>query len=339
MKHDLKNANAALGQPPARRRRRESHKRKADRRRTPRSWRSSLLILLALGAARTVISRMSNSRALEEGTAERAKHYVKVAAPKPGDAGQTLSLPGTLQGFVQSPIAARASGYLKSWYKDIGSRVEKGELLAEIETPEIDQQLSQAIAARQQAAASLDLAREHGRALGEPAQEGRGLAAGTGRAAQRQHPGRRQSRRGRRQRRAAAPARRLQAHRRALRRRDHATQRRRRRPDRRRQQRRPRRCSSSRRPIRCASTSTCRRRIRRSSSPGRRSSSRRRSCAAARSRARSRARRRRSTRRRARCRSRWRCPTATERCCPARSCRSRCRSRRALRSRFRPMRC
>jgi len=119
----------------------------------------ALLILLALGATRTVISRMSNKQALEEGTAERAKVYVKVASPKSGVAGQTLSLPGTLQGYVQSPIAARASGYLRRWYKDIGSRVEKGELLAEIETPEIDQQLSQAIAARQQAAASLDLAR------------------------------------------------------------------------------------------------------------------------------------------------------------------------------------
>src|SRR5450631_994867 len=119
----------------------------------------AVLVLLALGATRTVISRMSNSRALEEGTAERAKVYVKVAVPKTGEAGQTLSLPGTLQGFVQSPIAARASGYLRRWYKDIGARVEKGELLAEIETPEIDQQLSQAIAARQQAAASLDLAR------------------------------------------------------------------------------------------------------------------------------------------------------------------------------------
>ena len=118
-----------------------------------------VLVLLALGATRTVISRMSNSRVLEEGTAERAKVYVKVAVPKTGDAGQTLSLPGTLQGFVQSPIAARASGYLRRWYKDIGARVAKGELLAEIETPEIDQQLSQAIAARQQAAASLDLAR------------------------------------------------------------------------------------------------------------------------------------------------------------------------------------
>jgi RND family efflux transporter MFP subunit len=118
-----------------------------------------ILILLALGATRTVISRMSNARLLEEGTAERAKVYVKVAVPKAGDAGQTLSLPGTLQGFVQSPIAARASGYLRRWTRDIGSRVEKGELLAEIETPEIDQQLSQAVAARQQAAASLDLAR------------------------------------------------------------------------------------------------------------------------------------------------------------------------------------
>jgi RND family efflux transporter MFP subunit len=118
-----------------------------------------VLIALALGATRTVISRIGNGRALEEGTAERAKVYVKVASPKSGDSGQTLALPGTLQGFVQSPISARASGYLKRWYKDIGSRVEKGELLAEIETPEIDQQLSQAIAARQQAAASLDLAR------------------------------------------------------------------------------------------------------------------------------------------------------------------------------------
>jgi RND family efflux transporter MFP subunit len=83
---------------------------------------------------------------------------VRVAHPKALDTGPTLSLPGTLQGFVQAPIAARANGYLRHWYKDIGSRVQKGELLAEIETPEIDQQLSQAIATRAQAASSLDLA-------------------------------------------------------------------------------------------------------------------------------------------------------------------------------------
>ena len=74
-------------------------------------------------------------------------------------AGQTLSLPGTLQGAQQAPIAARATGYVKRWTRDIGASVQKGELLAEIESPEIDQQLSQAIAARQQTAASLALAK------------------------------------------------------------------------------------------------------------------------------------------------------------------------------------
>ena len=116
-------------------------------------------LLLALGAARTMFVRMNSANALEAGTTARATQYVKVTQPKAAGDGQTLSLPGTLQGFVQSPISARASGYLKRWTKDIGAHVEKGELLAEIETPEIDQQLSQAIAARQQAAAALDLAK------------------------------------------------------------------------------------------------------------------------------------------------------------------------------------
>jgi RND family efflux transporter MFP subunit len=119
----------------------------------------ALFILLAIGAGRTVVSRMQSTRALETGTAERAIQYVKVASPRTASSGQVLQLPGTLQGAVQAPIAARASGYLKRWYKDIGSRVEKGELLAEIETPEIDQQLSQALAARDQAASSLLLAK------------------------------------------------------------------------------------------------------------------------------------------------------------------------------------
>jgi len=118
-----------------------------------------VLVLLAVGAGRTILSRMANAKSLEAGTAERAKVYVKTALPKTNDAGQTLALPGTLQGFVQSPIAARAAGYLRRWTKDIGSRVEKGEVLAEIETPEIDQQLTQAVAAREQTASSMELAR------------------------------------------------------------------------------------------------------------------------------------------------------------------------------------
>jgi RND family efflux transporter MFP subunit len=117
-----------------------------------------LLALLVLAGGRTVYSRISNAKALEASVAERNKQYVRVATPKSGAAERTVVLPGTLQGYVQAPIAARASGYLKRWQVDIGSRVKQGELLAEIETPEIDQQLSQAVAARQQAASSLDLA-------------------------------------------------------------------------------------------------------------------------------------------------------------------------------------
>jgi RND family efflux transporter MFP subunit len=118
-----------------------------------------VLVALAIGAGRTMISRASNARALEAGTAEHAKTYVKVATPASGGAGITLTLPGTLQGESQSPISARASGYVKRWSHDIGSRVAKGELLAEIESPEIDQQLSQAVAAREEAAAGLALAK------------------------------------------------------------------------------------------------------------------------------------------------------------------------------------
>jgi RND family efflux transporter MFP subunit len=118
----------------------------------------AVVVVLALGAGRTLFSRMANARVLETGAAEQGKQYVKTALPRAGSAGQTLALPGTLQGNVQAPISARASGYLKRWTKDIGSRVEQGELLAEIETPEIAQQLSQAVAAREQASASLALA-------------------------------------------------------------------------------------------------------------------------------------------------------------------------------------
>jgi RND family efflux transporter MFP subunit len=117
------------------------------------------LVLLAIGAGRTLISRTSNARTLEANAAMQSELFVKVAVPQSGKAGQSLTLPGTLQGFVQSPIAARASGYLRRWHKDIGSRVEKGDLLAELDAPEIDQQLSQAIAAREQTASSLALAK------------------------------------------------------------------------------------------------------------------------------------------------------------------------------------
>jgi RND family efflux transporter MFP subunit len=118
-----------------------------------------VLVLLAVGGARTVIGRMANARELDKTSAESAIEYVKLAKVQPAGATQTLNLPGSLQGYVQAPVAARAGGYLRRWTKDIGSRVKQGELLAEIETPEIDQQLSQAVAARNQTAAGLELAK------------------------------------------------------------------------------------------------------------------------------------------------------------------------------------
>src|SRR5262249_19000792 len=65
-------------------------------------------------------------------------------------------LPGNIQAFIDSPVAARASGYLKKWYPDIGTRVKAGQPLAEIDAPELDQQVRQAEADLQQAKAALD---------------------------------------------------------------------------------------------------------------------------------------------------------------------------------------
>ena len=116
-------------------------------------------LLLVVGAGRTIVGRMANARVLEDNVAASSIQYVKTTVAKTGEAGQTLALPGTLQGFQQAPIAARSSGYVQRWTKDIGSQVTRGEVLAVIESPEVDQQLSQAEAARQQAAASLALAK------------------------------------------------------------------------------------------------------------------------------------------------------------------------------------
>src|ERR1700721_3734200 len=69
---------------------------------------------------------------------------VGTAKPQLSDAGNELVLPGIVQAYVESPIYARTNGYVKIWYTDIGTRVHKGQLLAEIETPEVDRELAQA---------------------------------------------------------------------------------------------------------------------------------------------------------------------------------------------------
>ena len=118
-----------------------------------------VLLLLALGAIRTVVARIVDGRELDKRTEQQATQYVSVLAPTQSDGGTSVGLPGTLQGQVESPIYARSNGYLVSWNKDIGAKVEKGDLLATIASPEVDQELSQAVASRQQMVSSLTLAK------------------------------------------------------------------------------------------------------------------------------------------------------------------------------------
>ncbi|NIF54017.1 efflux RND transporter periplasmic adaptor subunit [Burkholderia sp. Ax-1724] len=118
-----------------------------------------VLVLLALGALRTVIANVLQSREVEATTQQNAVQYVNVVMPKETDSGGSTLLPGTLRGYVESPIYARSTGYLLHWYADIGAHVKQGQLLAELDTPEIDQELAQALAQRQQTSSSLGLAK------------------------------------------------------------------------------------------------------------------------------------------------------------------------------------
>jgi RND family efflux transporter MFP subunit len=114
-------------------------------------------IFLVLGIY-AVSQRMSEHKALAQQTEQMAVPFVSVIRASPIDADSEMVLPGTLKPEVESPLYARTNGYLKRWYKDIGSHVEKGEILAEIDTPEIDQQLAQSRADLVTAQANLSLA-------------------------------------------------------------------------------------------------------------------------------------------------------------------------------------
>jgi len=87
--------------------------------------------------------RSSNEKKLVIATDEAALLVVNVVHPSLGSQSQDLVLPGNVQAFTETPIYSRTNGYLKKWYFDIGSHVRKGQLLAVVETPEIDQQLQQ----------------------------------------------------------------------------------------------------------------------------------------------------------------------------------------------------
>ncbi|HKD78951.1 MAG TPA: efflux RND transporter periplasmic adaptor subunit [Candidatus Angelobacter sp.] len=118
-----------------------------------------VLVLLLLAGAFAVARRLSERGALAKETERLAIPTVGVTKPGIEPAADQLVLPAQLQPYVDSPIFARTNGYLLRWNKDIGSRVTKGELLAEIDTPEVDQELMQAKAARQQTEAQLSLAK------------------------------------------------------------------------------------------------------------------------------------------------------------------------------------
>ena len=119
-------------------------------------------ILLALFAGLAywrVQSRNRVSAELVPAAAQSEQIPVAVVHPIRSNASRELTIPGDVQAYVETPIYARTDGYLTHWYVDIGGHVKEGQLLATIDTPELDQQLKQAEAAQLQAQANLDLAK------------------------------------------------------------------------------------------------------------------------------------------------------------------------------------
>jgi RND family efflux transporter MFP subunit len=117
------------------------------------------LAALALMIYSGIHSRAAAESRLKQRTEEAAIPTVSVVFPREGAPTQEIVLPGNTQAFSDAPIYARTSGYLKRWYFDIGAHVQKGQLLAEIETPEVDQQLQQAQADLHTAQANLNIAK------------------------------------------------------------------------------------------------------------------------------------------------------------------------------------
>lgn len=124
-----------------------------------RRWLVTILVVLAGVAvlAIGILSRVKAETTLQATTAQMAVPSVSVVAPKQTAPSQEIILPGNIQPFVSSPIYARTDGYLKKWYFDIGAHVKAGDLLATIQTPEVDEQLSQARSTLATAQANLKL--------------------------------------------------------------------------------------------------------------------------------------------------------------------------------------
>src|ERR1700747_2729418 len=135
-----------------------------DARRAPR--RSGRLILFlfaglvvweALSVYGLITRSATTEKLVQQATQAASEQTVTVVKPERLPAAVSVELPGQTQAYIQAPVFAQTSGYLKKWYFDIGAPVKAGEVLAELDTPQVDQQLNQAKATLKEAQAALDL--------------------------------------------------------------------------------------------------------------------------------------------------------------------------------------
>jgi RND family efflux transporter MFP subunit len=118
------------------------------------------LIGLASLALYGIMNRSAATEKLEQQANQRSSEQtVSVVKPERLPSAVSVELPGQTQAYIQAPVFAQTSGYLKTWYFDIGAHVKAGDVLAEIDTPQVDQQLNQAKATLKEAQAALDLSR------------------------------------------------------------------------------------------------------------------------------------------------------------------------------------
>jgi RND family efflux transporter MFP subunit len=128
-------------------------------RRDPRLYLAAgAIFLVGLGLYFGLHARSAAEARLRQATQDAVRISVSVVSPVPTDEEQEIVLPGNTQAFITAPINARTNGYLEAWYFDIGARVKQGALLAQIATPEVDQQLQQARADLKSAEANLAIA-------------------------------------------------------------------------------------------------------------------------------------------------------------------------------------
>jgi len=114
---------------------------------TPRRLKIAAIVAIVIAlvvVAYGIASRASDESRLKQWTAAQAIPTVTVIQPSTSGVGESIVLPGRLEAFYRAPIYARVSGYLKTWYTDIGAKVKAGQVLGVIETPDLDQQLEQA---------------------------------------------------------------------------------------------------------------------------------------------------------------------------------------------------